>query len=721
MKNKIISAAIAALFTTVTPISSSRQAVTLPYIFGAGDTAGISSGIDTTGTTPSTLTINPNININTSNDPGGAIRLGTNDVTTIYFLGNSTLTGPAGSGTGPKEFLDIRAGVNGTTVNFNGDVFSKEFHHLGTGNININGNVNSGLAASSYIFIGDGFLNIGAGKSFTSAITTLVDNTGTLTLNGGSSMTGAIGSGAFGLKLINVVGGNAAVTGAVDVQSITLGANTLTINGALTTHSGGNIATTFTSDTTFGKVIVNGASNVNAGGITVTTTVAGPLTLGASPFQILTGTSGAGTPPVTVINTSPRYTFTGLVTTFGSIDLVLTSIAPLSTLTSLITSPAALPVAFILDEVATPGSDLETVQEAIGNLPTANAINNALAQLAPANTNLAAPWVAAQATQLFLSSWTSRLDEITNKCCDTACDVGDTKSTIAKQEDCKNYGAQASWWAKGIGNFGKQDDVNSLNGYNTRAMGIMLGHDVPINKTTKVGFGAGYVKSSLNGNNSDNKTRIDSYQLAAYFTHTPEDYFLQGAIIAGIDNYDGSRKVDFTGVNRIAKSDTSGQQYTAVLTAGKHLAIEEMTVTPLVGVQASRIHVKGYEEQGAGDVNLRVGSQDYNLLQSIVGLKLERVIQSGSSTYAPEIHVKWLHDFNSTTMQQDAIFMGGGSKFTMTGIEQDRNTYNVGAGVTFLTCNCEKNSWAIKGLYDYKWNGSGYDSNQISLVANMKF
>ena len=128
-----------------------------------------------------------------------------------------------------------------------------------------------------------------------------------------------------------------------------------------------------------------------------------------------------------------------------------------------------------------------------------------------------------------------------------------------------------------------------------------------------------------------------------------------------------------------------------------------------------------YNESGGGDADLHVGSQNYDFLQSSLGVKMERVIQTSNGAVSPEAHAKWLHDFNSTTMEQDAVFAGGGASFKVQGIKQNRELYNVGAGFTMLYCNCESNAWSVKGLYDYKWNDSDYSSHQVSLIANMKF
>ena len=713
MKLKLIFAAVAAAITTWAPITSARESVALPYIFGVApeDSVGQATGLDTTGA--GLLTVNPNININTLNDVGGGVTSNINNVASILFTGNSTITGF--TGTNLIRFIDITAGANATTVNFNGDVFTTAFNLSGTGTVNFNGNVNQGIVAASSNFAGDGFINIGANKLFNSAITTNTANTGTLTLNGGSSVIGAIG-GANGLKRINVVGGNVSVTGAIQARQFDLGTNTLTMIGALTTNVAGIINTTFASNTVFGKIIVNGDSAINAAGVTVIPTVTGALTNGTT-YKIVEAPSGTNNAAVSVINNNPRYTFAGLPTTLGNVEIVLAGIAPLATL---VTAPGALAVAPILDINAPINSDLRIIQDAIAVLPNTTAINNALKQLAPSNTNLAAPWIAGQATRMFEDQLMAHFDEIQNNCCDTTCDPTKPSNTKNPQE-CENKKQHSNWWGKAMGNVGNQDNRSGLSGYEIAAAGLALGYDVPLSDQTRIGLGGGYTNTSIDDNNSAARTKIDSYQVTGYFDYAPQPWFMRAALTAGIDNYDSNRLISFPGIAREVNADYRGKQYTGLVAIGKHFYVNETTITPLASLQASHIKVDRFNEKGGGDVNLNVNNQDYNFLQSSLGVKAERVIKTSNGAVSPEIHARWLHDFNSTTMEQTASFAGGGSSFSAQGIKQDRDLYNVGTGFTMAYCNCENNAWSVKGLYDYRWNDSEYSSHQFSLIANLNF
>lgn len=713
MKVKLISATVAAVIAAWAPLGSARESVALPYIFGVapGDSVGQATGVDTSGA--GLITINPNININKLNDVGGGITSNINNVASILFVGNSTITGF--TGTSLIRFIGITAGANATTVNFNGNVFTTAFNLSGTGTVNFNGSVNPGIVAASTNFDGDGFINVGANQLFNSAITTNTANTGTLTLNGGSSVIGAIG-GANGLKQINLVGGNATVTGAIQAQEFSLGINTLTMTGALTTNAAGVINTTFASNSVFGKIIVNGNSAINAGGVTVIPTVTGALTNGTT-YRIVSAPSGTDNAVVSVINNNPRYKFAGLPTTLGNVDIRLDSVAPLATL---VTAPGALAVAPILDINAPVGSDFRTIQDAIAILPNTAAINNALVQLSPSNTNLEAPWIASQATRMFEDQWMARVDEVQNHCCDTACDPNKPRTEL-KTHDCSENKQHNNWWGKGIGSIGNQDDRYSMDGYETESVGLMLGYDWSLGNQTLVGLAGGFTESKIYGNNSHAHTKVDSYQVTGYFEYAPQPWFVQAALTAGIDAYDGNRFISFPGINRNVLANYRGQQYTGLAAIGKHFYLNETTITPLASLQASHIRVGNYNESGGGDADLHVGSQNYDFLQSSLGVKMERVIQTSNGAVSPEAHAKWLHDFNSTTMEQDAVFAGGGASFKVQGIKQNRELYNVGAGFTMLYCNCESNAWSVKGLYDYKWNDSDYSSHQVSLIANMKF
>ena len=86
------------------PMTVAREVVVLP---GVVNPVGVASGVDTQG--PGLLTVGAQ-DINTGNDPGGAITTNAANTASILFNNSSTVTGFVGT-TG-STFLNISAGAN---------------------------------------------------------------------------------------------------------------------------------------------------------------------------------------------------------------------------------------------------------------------------------------------------------------------------------------------------------------------------------------------------------------------------------------------------------------------------------------------------------------------------------------------------------------------------------------------------------------------------------
>ena len=304
------------------PIVMAREIVVLP---GVVSPVGVASGVDTQG--PGTLSVGSQ-NINTGNDAGGAITTTAANTASIVFSGNSTVTGFVGA-TG-NTFLNISAGANASTVTFNGPVFATTFSVSGAGTVNFNGGFISN-SGSTMDFAGDGFINIAAGQTVKAAITNSAGaSTGTLTLNANSIFDGAVGA-ASGLKRINVVGGNALITGQVNAAAYTLGTNTLNVAGAFGIPVAGVINTTIFSPTLYGRIVPVGNATIG-NALQINVTVTGPIANGTS-FNIVDAASGTNGSTVTATDNSTRYLFAAGPTANGQVRITTTQVPLLTVVT----------------------------------------------------------------------------------------------------------------------------------------------------------------------------------------------------------------------------------------------------------------------------------------------------------------------------------------------------------------------------------------------------
>ena len=664
-------------------------------------TLGQTGGVDLTAQgTGSILNIVAGYNVFTFNNPLGtatnpiAISTDVSSQSQVVFLGDSTVYGNIGSSGG--IFAEIHGGAAATRVDILGNIWTQRI-----------------------IFDTDSIISLAAGKTADggAAVTTTAGvNTGTLVLGGGSNLGGTGTSAVTGLKSVNVEGDNvsATITGAVGTHEFDLGTNTLNIGGALTIATDGIIYTTVNSTTVYGHTVVTGASNLGTGlmvKVTVPSTTYIPV---GTKFYIVQSTSGTGALATASIlaPTNPLYVFSVDSTASAGDATINTDAIPMqaSEDSTAPAAPIAAVVASTLMDIPNPGPDLSEVLAAINALSDPTDVVNAEAQLAPSTPALAAPLVTFQGIREFENLWSSHLDMC---------------SQVSEPNDpnCQGYQQRGGWWVKGFGYAGDQDARGTSTGYDSKIFGTMIAYDTPLGTNTRGGLGFGYARSIIDGKTFDADVETDTYRPIAFIGHEDGPWFVNGSASFGWSEYSSRRHIVFTGVDRTANAEYSGQDYTAFVNTGYHFSAQKFTITPLASLLYSRMHLNGYTETGAGDVNLKAKSQDYDFLESGLGVKVERYFRTRSNlTFVPEAHFNWFHELSNPSLKQTAKYTATGSgSFTTSGEKTADDTFNVGCGLTLLSCTCSATTWTLEAVYDYYWNSTDYSANQVMMRLTSRF
>ncbi len=218
----------------------------------------------------------------TGSDVNSAVTTATTNTGTLTLNGSSTVSGQVGaSGALLKE---INAGANGSSSTFSSDVYATNLDVEGTGTVNLNGD----YTGTAIRYNADGTVVLATGSDVNSAVTTATTNTGTLTLNGSSTVSGQVGASGALLKEINAGANGSSSTFSSDVYATNLdveGTGTVNLNGDYT-----GTAIRYNAD---GTVVLATGSDVNSA-VTTATTNTGTLTLnGSSTVSGQVGASGA--------------------------------------------------------------------------------------------------------------------------------------------------------------------------------------------------------------------------------------------------------------------------------------------------------------------------------------------------------------------------------------------------------------------------------------------
>ena len=237
----------------------------------------------------------------------------------------------------------------------------------------------------------------------------------------------------------------------------------------------------------------------------------------------------------------------------------------------------------------------------------------------------------------------------------------------------------------GFGGYLRQEAQQLSNGYKASIGGTVLGIEKEVSDFWKMGFSQGFSQEIIHGQDFANNTDANSYQSSIYALYHKDAYYIDTAVSFAYNVYDNSRNVSDGVTNMTAVSSVDGQQYSTYVEGGYVFNKGNLQITPLASFEYMKLYIPDYTENGAGAMDLHVDSQDYNSAQTGLGFKIGYPMDLPAVHLLPEFKFKWLHDWVGDPMQNTAAFTGGGASFNTVGFTPDRNTYELGAGLTLLT------------------------------------
>lgn len=693
--------------STVTGVIGSSASVVVRQVSGGINEQTVTFG-NTVFATTTTLSGNGTLTFADNANLTSAVTTLTNNTGSLNFLGTSVISGQVG--TSSAKVSTITAGITNETVTFSSDVFATTTRVMGTGTVSFAGDVTSAIN-----FNANGNVRLASGSDIVGAVTTSVNNTGSLVFTGTSSITSTVGSVA-GNDLAGVIieGGTVTLNNNNTDYAVTttrIGSNTLagtngtmkiggnsTITGIAQVHGGGTFdasqyETTVTGDfvlnanstlrttvstvsgsvTTAGRVIASGANaaEVHASSALDVNVTAAYVESGTV-YMLVDGADGTGVTaaPGTVTDNSATLTFTP---TAQAGDLVMT--VTRANMASLATNANGSSVGQTLNGFSTGASgDIANVVANLDTLSTAQAYTDAINQLDP-EVNGGVNQASFNSTGGALSTVNTRLDNARNGIVN-----GGGQNGISSGDEFSDAGI----WTQGFGVYGDQDDKAGVRGYNASTWGVAVGTDWRMSEATRLGVSFAYSRSDVDTNGDASTTDIDGYQGTVYGSYEGEPWYLDAMFSFGWNNYEGSRNIVFASINRTAEQDYDGQQYSTKFTFGYPVQIaESWSLVPMASLLYSHLNVDGFTETGANSINLIVDDQSYDFLQQGLGAKIvTEFVDGNQQKWTPSLHALWLYDYIGDQAASTATFTGGGASFQTEGLEPEQSSYNVGVGIT---------------------------------------
>jgi autotransporter-associated beta strand protein len=618
----------------------------------------------------------------------GAVTLVGNRVVTV---GANTLT--VGGAIGGAHSL-TKAGAG--TLTLNGVNTYTGLTTISAGTLNLN----EDLTTSSLAFSGPGTVNLAADKNITGNITNVSGGTiGILNYLGNSTTGGNIGSSGIGGDLlgVNIQAGTltmnhnifAGTTILNDAAAVDISSNNLTIGGALNMIGSSRILLDILNSSTSGSITVTGAAGIPSTVLVDLNITSGQYIPHGTTYAVIDGTGGVVAGGNTITDNIPYVSFTAT----GGEDLILVASRVGTGFDNWALTDNSRAAGRSLEDAGfnSPSGDMQTVLNTMEALQ-ASEIEGALNQMIPQidrgiiDVNNAALNQNVQAMSNHLKYKRT----------------GGSSGVSTGDE----YGTVNDVWIKAFGTYTIQNARDEVEGYRARIAGAAIGADILARDNKTAGLGLGYSNNNINSRKTGKvNTAVDSLQLSFYYGYDNElGYVPQDLIYFDLlgsfawNAYDASRTISFSSINRSAKANYDGQQYTMYAEAGYHAPVNNTTDwIPFISLQYTRLNVDGYTEKNAGALSLNVDSQAYNTLELGFGMKLASKIRTENFDLVRELRFRWLYDLIADNMETTSRFTGGGAAFTTKGARPSRHTFDVGGSLGFIT----NKNFTVDFDYDY--------------------
>lgn len=602
----------------------------------------------------------------------------------------------------------------------------------------------SKVYATSVNFAGDNTFTVAAGKSIissavsgTAGVTTGVDDEGTLTFSGTTTVGSDIATAALQLNVINFSDGTATVSEDLNADTINLlGDAVLEFTGSAKTHTGdiitagtsildinGNAVSIATGDNdtglftmsgngTFrvsvtggdnndsGKLTTVGAVDLNDGNVYVNVTGSEFIAAGAT-YDVLVDGAGNITDKdgITISDDSFTVSFTGNGST-ASNTLTLTSVRT-NTLQSSSSNVNESAVGTALEAIAATGdANLDSVQGALQGLTTAAAVEAALETL-NSDVSGAVTSAAADASDAAINVVGNRLSQI----------AGIDGTAIATGGAAYEHGV----WAEAFGTSADQSDRDNVKGYQADTIGFAIGADTKVNDQATIGLSFAYADTEADSANGD--AEVGSYQVNVYGSYDYGKWFSEGLVGVTFNDYETKRNISVGSIADQAKGDFDGQQYTIKVGAGYKLDVEGgLNVTPKASARYNITTIDAYSETGS-TANLRVDNDDIHRFEIATGVDLNYPIIDGSVTYIPSLSVGVSYDLVGDEQETKNNFTGASSTvFTNKGADVAQVEFELGAGLDILAQD------NLTVSFDYDWTSKeDYNAHTGAVKARFAF
>ncbi|MDO4586468.1 MAG: autotransporter domain-containing protein [Planctomycetia bacterium] len=215
-----------------------------------------------------------------------------------------------------------------------------------------------------------------------------------------------------------------------------------------------------------------------------------------------------------------------------------------------------------------------------------------------------------------------------------------------------------SGWMSVYGMSGDVDSHKQTSGFDYNLMGGIFGLELGSNATQQFGLFYSYSNSDVKTGTRIGSVDLNENIFGTYFRWN--DRFGYGLALGslGITDYSTNRSFNIGTYAGNFDSSQDGWSGNVYLERGYTFGLGQMNLQPYGGLQYTFIHQDDYNESGWNGLNLIGNKTDYDSLQSVLGLRLNREMALRGRLLDVSVYTNWTHEFLETSANGYAAFSG---------------------------------------------------------------
>ncbi|PWR19016.1 autotransporter domain-containing protein [Zavarzinia compransoris] len=221
----------------------------------------------------------------------------------------------------------------------------------------------------------------------------------------------------------------------------------------------------------------------------------------------------------------------------------------------------------------------------------------------------------------------------------------------------------ARWFARAALGFGTRDEGDGRQGYSYVAGGIVGGIEALLDHGFGLGLALSYDYLDTDYDGVGGGLGLHAFGATVFGTWQAGPLALRAEAAYHRDLYRGIRRNTGFSIEPEARGETAGETMSAGLESRYALALGDgITLTPALSLRYTRVAVDGYEERGAGVLNLRMEAQDEDSLIAALVVEINRPTAWETYRVTPSLRLGLVREL----LDRDRLFVSSFSSGQIT-------------------------------------------------------